>query len=75
VTSAVEARQDGHVLDGLGVMGVAHWQQRIVGSVPVAVGCCATSMVFIGMFDVLQRRFMGYRLVWPWFFEIMNGGR
>ena len=45
VTSAEEARQEGQVLDGLGWMGVAHWQQRIVGRVPAAGGGGATSMV------------------------------
>jgi hypothetical protein len=34
VTSAVEARQEGQVLEGLGVIGVAQMQQRIVQVVP-----------------------------------------
>ncbi len=34
VTSDWEARQDEHVLDGLGEMGVAQMQHRIVAVVP-----------------------------------------
>ena len=34
VTSLCDARQEGHVLDGLGAIGVAHMQQRMVAAVP-----------------------------------------
>jgi len=34
VTSEAEARQEEHVLEGLGAMGVAHTQHRIVAAVP-----------------------------------------
>lgn len=34
VTSEEEARQEEHVLEGLGAMGVAHTQHRIVAAVP-----------------------------------------
>lgn len=46
MTLAVEARQEAQVLLALGVMGVAHWQQRMVGRVPVSdVGGGASSMM------------------------------
>jgi hypothetical protein len=47
VTSAVVERQEGQVLVGLGEMGVAQMQQRIVGRVPWWDCWGANSMVLV----------------------------
>jgi hypothetical protein len=48
VTSAVEARQEGQVLEGLGAMGVAQRQQRIVLVVPWVMAGAALAISMVG---------------------------
>lgn len=45
VTSALEARHEGHVLDALGAIGIPHIQQRTLTMVPVVAVCAMVSVM------------------------------
>jgi hypothetical protein len=60
VTSLCDARQEGHVLDGLGAMGVAQMQQRMVTAVPPVLlewsGSVAKDMWFDCVISMLNNQ-------------------